>query len=513
VRPSRRAFPAARAATVALFAGLALLFLLAGARECYNGLLADSYVYLAAAEQFGRLLSADAGLLRHVFTAYPFPPLFPLLLGLAGGGVDDPSWTFGCCALLLAAAVALFQRWLCAVGVPLAGAVATALCFALLPVSLRTAMGVLSEPPFMALLLGAGILLAPRAPPPLHWYAAALLAGLSPLVRTVGVVAVAAFVACWALRRAWRASPWAPLLALLPALAWYGAKRLMALQGYPLARVFGREFPAQLVENLRGLAHHGVEAFDALGRDFSAWTLVALLLVAVTVLAHRARRAEFDALLVLGYLPVLLSWPYPDHAARLLYVVLPFVLGHALLGLLALGRWCAGLRAAWAGWVLPALLCLMLLPGSLALLRELWVHRTGDAALLARAPASHIAGRGALRAARFEARLDEFMRRHLHEVPPEACVASIVPQRVLLYGARRGVDLANVVAAGGSLEAALADCPYVLMVAALPFPRVRGIDGMYPFRQVSSRMEVIAFERDVQDDPQSPLVAMLARVH
>ncbi len=512
MRPPGREWTPARAAAVALFAVVVLLFLLAGVRGRYNGLLADSYVYLAAAEQFGRLWSADTGLLRHSFAAYPFPPLFPLLLGLAGGGLDNPPWTFGVCALVLAAAVVLFLRWLCAVGVPPAIAVATALGFALLPVSLRTAMGVLSEPPFMALLLGAALLLASRRPSATQWYVAALLVGLSPLVRTVGVIGVAAFVACWSLRGAWRFSPWAAAVALLPALAWRGLKALLALDGYPLAQVFERDVPAQLVANLRALSHHGLRAVDALGREPSAWLLAAVAVVAATALVRRALRAEFDALLVLGYLPVLLLWPYPDHAARLLYVVMPFVLGHAVLGTMAVGRRLAGPRAAWTGGVLPALLFVMLLPGSGALLRDLWTHRAGDEALLPRAPASHVAGRGALRAARFEARLDAFMQRHLREVPQVACVASIVPQRVLLYGARRGVDLANVVARGGSLDAALADCPYVLMVAALPFPRVPGIDGMYPFRQVSARMEVIAFERDVQDDPQSPLVAMLARV-
>jgi len=510
--PPARVFVAARAADVALFAATALLFALAGMRARYNGLLADSYVYLAAAEQFGRLGAADTGLLRHVFEAYPFPPLFPLLLGLAGGGVAHPPWTYGLGALALATAALLFQRWLRAAGVPLLLAVTTAFGFALLPVSLHTAMGVLSEPPFMALLLGAALVLAPRSPSATGWYVAALLVGLSPLVRTVGIVAVAGFIACWTLRRAWRLAPFAPLLALLPAAAWRAVKALMPLDGYPLARVFERDVPAQLVDNLRGLAHHGLRSVDALGRDASAWLLAAIAVVALAVLVRRALRAEFDALLVLAYLPVLLLWPYPDHAARLLYVVLPFVLGHALLGALALARRCAGPRAAWAGGVLPALLFVMALPASGTLLRDLWAHRAGEEALSLRAPASLIAGRGALRASRFEARLDAFMQRHLHEVPPDACVASIVPQRVLLYGARRGLDLANVVATGESLDAALAGCPYVLMVAALPFPRVRGIDGMYPFRQVSSRMEVIAFERDVQDDPKSPLLAMLSRV-
>jgi hypothetical protein len=507
-----RVFFAARAADVALFAAAALLFALTGVRARYNGLLADSYVYVAAAEQFGRLDAADTGLLRHVFEAYPFPPLFPLLLGLAGGGADNPAWTFGLCALALAAAVLLFQRWLCATGAPLPLAVATAFVFALLPVSLHTAMGVLSEPPFMALLLGAALLLASRRPSATHWYVAALLVGLCPLVRTVGVVAVAAFLACWALRRAWRLSPLAPLPALFPLLAWRGVKTRMALDGYPLTHVLDRDVPAQLAQNLGALAHHGLRSVDTVGRDASAWLLAAIALVAVAVLVRRALRAEFDALLVLAYLPVLLLWPYPDHAARLLYVVMPFVLAHALLGATALATRYAGPRRAWVGGVLPALLFVLVLPGSGPLLRDLWTQRAGEEALLLRAPASLAAGRGALRASRFEARLDAFMQRHLREVPPDACVASIVPQRVLLYGALRGVDLANVVAAGGSLDAALVDCPYVLMVAALPFPRVRGIDGMYPFRQVSSRMEVIAFERDVRDDPQSPLVAMLARV-
>ena len=511
MRPAR-AFVVARAVDLALLAAAALLFGLAGVRERYNGLLADSYVYLAAAEQFGRFTAADTGLLRHVFEAYPFPPLFPLLLGLAGGGADNPPWTYGVCAAILAGVVLLCMRWLRAVGVPLVVALATALAFALLPVSLRMAMGVLSEPLFMAMLLGAALMLAARRPSAAGWYVAALLVGLSPLVRTVGILAVASFLACWTFRRAWRLSPLAPLVALLPALVWRGAKAVMGLDGYALARVFERDVAAQAVENLRALAHHTLFAVDALGRDSSAWLLLAVGLVASPVLLRRALSAEFDALLVLAYLPVLLLWPYPDHAARLLYVVVPFLLGHALLGLMALaGRPC-GARRAWAGGVLPVLLFALALSSGGQLLHELWTHRSGDAALFVRSPAGAIAGRGAQRAARFEARLDAFMQRHLREVPPDACVASIVPQRVLLYGARRGVDLANVVAAGGALDAVFADCPYLLMIAALPFPRVSGLDGMFPFRLVSSRMEVIAFERDAPDDASSPVLAMLSRV-
>ncbi len=489
----------------ALFAASALIFALAGVRDRFNGLLADSYVYLAAAGQLGRLGDADRGLLRHVFEAYPFPPAYPLLLGLLGGGAARPAWTFAIGALTLAAVVLLCQRWLLQLGAGRAAAAATALAFALLPVTLTIAMGVLSEPLFVALLLGAALLLARPTPGVGAWYGAAALVGLAALVRTVGVVAIAALLVAWCLRRAWRDAAWVPLIAAMPLGAWQLAKWLAGFDGYALSMVSAEISPAQIAVNLRALAHHLPRAFDGAGRLPGAWALAALGVLGLAAALPRARRGAFDACFLLAYLPVLVVWPYPDHAARLAWVAIPFALGQALCGLRALG----GERT---GFALPILLFALLLPSSVPRVAALWAERDGPAALALRAPASATVGAAAARVARFEERLDDFLRRALPAVPADACVASVIPQRVLMSGPRRGLDLANAVATGRSIDAALADCRWVLMIAAQPFPRVAGVDAMFPFHHIASRMEVVDFERDRPADPDSPLLAMLARM-
>ena len=98
------------------------------------------------------------------------------------------------------------------------------------------------------------------------------------------------------------------------------------------------------------------------------------------------------------------------------------------------------------------------------------------------------------------------------KLPTDACVASVIPQQVLVYGPRRGVDLTQVAARGRTLEQTFAECPYVLMIAARPYPPVSGIGSLFPLDTIRGHMEVIAFERDRPEDPDSALVAMLARV-
>jgi len=50
------------------------------------------------------------------------------------------------------------------------------------------------------------------------------------------------------------------------------------------------------------------------------------------------------------------------------------------------------------------------------------------------------------------------------------------------------------------------------MVAARPYPPLKGIGALYPFEHIRAQMDVLAFERDRPDDPDSPLIVMLAKV-
>jgi hypothetical protein len=495
-----------------IFIATALLFAWVGMRPEFNGLLSDSYVYLAAAEATAPGAGHDPRLVRHLLDAYPFPPLYPVVLGLLGGGSTAPATTYVIGAVTLALVCVLMQRWLRSVGVAPLAATLASLTFAALPLTLQSAMGVLSEPLYMLCVLGAALAPNVRRPTVRHWWLAALLVALAALTRSVGVAAVAAFGLCWLFAGAWRVTRAAPLLAALPPLGWAVYKQLAGFGDYALETVTARDPLAMIAVNAQAWRQYAVRAVDLAARDHTALALAALGVLAAGVWLVRLLRGRFDAWHAAIYVAIMMVWPHPHHAARFLFVLLPFAIGYPVLALQALA---ARLRvgAALLPALAPALLLVLALPSTTPLLGTLWRQRAEPMATALRGPAWYQSNsRQASRSMAFSRRLAGFQSRHLSLVPDGACVASIIPQQVLVYGPRAGIDLTKVRARGQTLEQALAQCPYVLMVAARPYPPVTGIGSLFPFDEIRDRMEVLAFERARPDDPQSPPIALLAKV-
>ncbi len=497
-----------RLAVLALFGLLFTLFAWVGVRHEFNGLLSDSYVYLAAAQALGR----DDTLLAHIVASYPFPPLFPLVLGAVGGGSAAPERSYLCGAALLAGVAVLFLRWLRAEGVPFAAAAAAALAFACLPLSLQIAMGILSEPLYLLCVLGATLALTARGN---AWWTAALLVAAASLTRSVGVAAIAAFVAHWVLNRGWRHARAAPLVAALPFACWTLARKLGGWSDYAVDMSTEQLSRRLLEANLDAWRAYAVKGVDLMLRDHTAVVLGVLGAAAALVWLARRARGRFDALYVAAYLAIMAIWPYPHHAARFLFALIPFALAYAVLGggsLCARLRVGPGLRRA-VPMLVPLALLLLALPSTTTVLSALWRHRGEPLATAMRAPSWYQSTpSAALKSERFARRLVDFQRAALAQLPADACVASVIPQQVLVYGPRRGVDLTQVRARGRTLDETFAECPYVLMIAARPYPPVGGIGSLFPFDEIRERMQVIAFERDRPDDPDSALVAILAKV-
>ena len=504
-----------RIAQLAVFLICTSLFAYAGVRHEFNGLLSDSYVYLAAAAA----LDGDRSMLQHIVATYPFPPLFPLVLGLAGGGSLAPERSYLIGALLLAGVCVLFLRWLRAEGVPGIAAVLASLAFALLPLTLQSAMGVLSEPLFMLLVLAAMLALPTRSTPPRRvaraWWLAALFVALASLTRSVGVAAIAAYLASWTYARGWRVAQAAPVLAGLPFATWTLVKKLGGASDYSVT-VIARQAPWDMIAvNARAWQQFAVKAVDLMMRPHVSHALAVIAAMASVVWLYRLARGRFDAWYLALYLAIMVVWPYPHHAARFLFVLLPLVLGYVLWGLsavvsrLQLPRPARPIVPA----LVPVVLILLALPSTLSMLQLLWIHRDDDLQAAVRAPAWYQTRPAeSLRGARFAQRIVDFQRSRLALTPADACVASVVPQQVLVYGPRRGIDLTQVRARGQTLDAALAQCPYVLMLAARPYPPMPGVGSLFPLDEIRDRMDVIAFERDRPGDDDSPLVAMLAKM-
>lgn len=256
-------------------------------------------------------------------------------------------------------------------GLPTAAAAAVAIVSGVGIPTLVTAGLVLSEPLFLAVLFPALILAEqladPGARPTIRRaIAVGVLCGVVVLVRTIAVVLVPAVLLAMAWSGRARLREIARTLlafgagALLVLLPWqvYKARHAAVLPdplqgkygsyGGWLAEGFRQDGPAfgarVLWRNLHELGWMS-EMLFAINAP-RAWRLVAaatVLVLFVLGLARALRRAPVSALFTLGYMGIVVLWPFAP--ARFVCAIWPLVLGIVSLGALEVWRW----RPAWRG--------------------------------------------------------------------------------------------------------------------------------------------------------------------
>lgn len=326
----------------------ALAFAVACARFTWQPSLAsfadDSASYLVMAQVFSPWAPASAAVAEAFARDAFYPPLFPLLLGLAGAGHDIASAHVATALLVagcLPAVYFLGIRWLGDRWAALAAMATTAL----LPSVWIQAKGILSEPLFcLALTLTLSMSESGRRRPlPLALAMAALA-----LSRTVGLIVIAAY-ALHALSRPgmpWRErARWA-----WPALAAFGAYALwvllrpsgvsddyMRIVMERLHAVFAAPNPAAAAgasflrqANALGEAWIGaLMLFWAQGRFVPILLASALGAVSVAGLIARLLQGRADAWMVTAYVATFLLWPFYDQMTRFLFPILPVLVLYA----------------------------------------------------------------------------------------------------------------------------------------------------------------------------------------
>lgn len=497
-------------ASASAYAGLAV-------RDQFNGILADGYVYLMQADSIAGLPHGMSALGRFVFGYYPFPPLYPLLLALTGAGANAVHQTFIVNAAVLALVVGLVTRWYAVLGLPPLVAWALGALFASLPVALITALDVQSEPLYLVCSMTAVLCAAAPTPPRLHW--AALASGLALITRTAGVALVVAVIAyCWHSAGARRLRLVA--LALAPAAAWWllraGADLEASYTDIALRTV--AVTPAALAQllttNSAALIEFGVRSFALDGQAYArSGVLVAALLAGVGWLC-RLRQRDCAAWYVLGYGALILLWPYPHHARRFLFVVLPLLLGFAGWALQGALRAYAPERMVTVVLIAAVLSGgLLAWPSTAGMVVDISLASTAEQRLVAQSPARYFE-RSLARATttwRNSAPVFELLPSLANEVPEGSCICSIIPEQVSFVSGRAGLNLSDTRAEPAALERQLQRCPYVFMVAMTTVPP-NGLPPMYPYRQLEHELEVLRVARANAQDDSSAVMAMLARV-
>jgi hypothetical protein len=307
----------------------------------------DSVSYLVMAQVFSPWEAASAPVAAAFAREAFYPPLFPLLLALAGAA-HHVAWAHALTALLVAGwiplAYVLGVRWL---EDPRAAA-AAALCVALLPALWVNAKGILSEPLFGLLLLAIFCVLEGAANDRKRLWICALLMTAMMLTRTAAVALVAGY-ALWALtRRDWTASVRAK--AALPAavaIAAYGAWVLLrpAETADSYVRIVldhggafaGADSPAAAIgaslwRQVNALGEGWATSlllFWVEGRPARPLLAIAVGGLALAGMALRLYAGKPDAWMMAGYLGTLLAWPFYDQMGRFLFPVLPALMIYA----------------------------------------------------------------------------------------------------------------------------------------------------------------------------------------
>jgi hypothetical protein len=334
-----------------VLAVLILVFPVYTWHENTSGFLTDDGVYLLMADFFSPYYHGNPAVLQLMMDQARFPPAFPVLIGLLGGGSENMHAAhLIMCGTFIASAVFFYiwaRRTLGARDI----AAACVVVYALLPKTLVYVTELWSEYLYMVFVFAALILLDLSKRPRGHsrelLCACALLIGLSILTRMAGLALLAAFVVFLYVNAVRRKYLYIFVAAFLP-VCWEAIKFVNHYGGGytgDLDQYLSPHGAAKLL--LHDMPNNAFLLLQSWGRHFSAapgspWMLQAfagvLLLLALAGAARRALAGAPDLFYIAFYIAMVLIWPYPAHNTRFLYPLVPLALVYTFTGLSGLTR-------------------------------------------------------------------------------------------------------------------------------------------------------------------------------
>lgn len=472
----------------------------------------DSAIYLLTARHFSPW-SGHSDVAAYFAGTSQYPPLFPFILAISGGGESTLIAHLVTTTFLLSAVIA-FYYWMLGLGFPVLHAGVTAVLFMLLPGVYMEALSVHSENTYLLASL-AGLMAITRAEKSGHdmWYwLGALSIAAASLTRGAGISLVAAFILYLILWRPVHAWLYA-MVSALPMVLW---NLLRDKQGPSYIDSFVEKYSGISLEDL--FAHLGVE----LHALWSGWVgnfsispvaqpvmgiIGAICLVGA---AYRLWQRKLDGLYAVAYLLLILIWPFPAEAQRFVYVVVPVLIAQGLLFAGTLFRGRLDIRYLDAQIImllcvfivaLPALMLtanrfIRLPPAELADLR----HSPGWYALDPRDAMSNIV---------FDKLLVDHLRQVESMVPEGSCVYSIKPSVVGFYANRVSLIPPRQYFDQSAFDAYLkrTNCRYFYLMG---FASPSFSEAYYPLSRMHSSLVVISAVRPAA--PAANPVGMLAEL-
>ncbi len=256
-----------------------------------------------------------------------YPPLYPLVLGLLGGG-NSILLAHVVTTTFLLVSFLVFYCWLVREKIYPVLALLIVLLFALAPGTYIQALSIHSENLYLLFSLLALFIASTARDSDRALICVAMLVACSMLTRSAGIALLLGFLA-WLFLNRIRARYLLTAIALLPVLAWNLFKDQRSESYLDLVKNhFGSNSAVEVVQQF---AQQGVFMVDIWKANFTVGEagsvfLVVFVILSVAGVCLRAWNRQLDGLYGLLYLGLIVFWPYPAESARLLFPLVPVLL-------------------------------------------------------------------------------------------------------------------------------------------------------------------------------------------
>jgi len=296
----------------------------------------DSVDYMFMADFYrGMIYGGDVDSTRAFYRITRFPPLFPALLGALGGGSEQQHLAAVISNLIAVGGVFAVWLWVKRDFESAATASAVAIAIALYPAHFLLNLSPVSEP--LAILLICcvfALLLRPRLTVG-RLLLISFVVGIAPLARGALLPLPIAFV-LWLVisgRFSWRQMVSPAIISFTPFLLWTIYRYLLGSEQYS-AHLNAEQFSSSSVVWPDAIWTQPIALFKSFesswisSNDSIAVVLctAAICMTAIAGCCIRVYRNCIDAWFLVGYIILILVWPFPGELSRFLVVAYPVML-------------------------------------------------------------------------------------------------------------------------------------------------------------------------------------------
>ena len=303
------------------------------------GMIADDAIYMLMADYFSPYNSSLRESAAFVMQTSQFPPLYPFLLSIVGANSGNIFWAHVITTFFLILGIYFYYVWLQTEKVNKQIALCIVLLVMTSPATFLMNIDLWSEHLYLLLTFSIFFFLNKAEKNQKFLIITILLISLLPLVRTIGIAFVAAYMLFLIVNKMTDKYKYL-LLSIFPFFLWklisYNyfqsdiyQSTLSDFYRHDIWLHIQHIYSSQLLDLWQGWH----ECFDIRRNDFSGIVCSIVLLFSFIGLTLRIIDKKLDSFYVVFYLLIILVWPDNNHNMRFIFPVFPILLFYACLSL------------------------------------------------------------------------------------------------------------------------------------------------------------------------------------